>query len=133
MTLIPYKAETCRHLRSCESCTEGVNALNITCMWVSCSESENSSCVSTEEFMAESCLVFNTSSKCEDFLSPFIITPLSIPEVPPSNTLSPPVFHTGSFIGGGLLVIILQAIGYFVLKRLNGPERDYHTMEETAQ
>ncbi|XP_069828706.1 CD164 sialomucin-like 2 protein [Dendropsophus ebraccatus] len=54
-------------------------------------------------------------------------------DFPDSNTQSPPVFHTGSFIGGGVLVILLEAVGYIALKHLRGPERDYQTMEETPQ
>ncbi|XP_073420091.1 CD164 sialomucin-like 2 protein [Dendrobates tinctorius] len=58
---------------------------------------------------------------------------LSPEDSPESNAKSPPVFHTGSFIGGGVLVILLETVGYIVLKHLRGPDRDYQTMEETAQ
>ncbi|KAM8977421.1 LOW QUALITY PROTEIN: CD164 sialomucin-like 2 protein [Pelodytes ibericus] len=127
--LAPCKAEGCMHLRTCERCTEGVSTLNITCKWVTCEGSENSSCVTSGEETDEFCLVSNEISTCEGFL-PFLLhyTSLYIPDAPPTNTLSPPVFHTGSFIGGGLLVVLLQAIGYFVLKHLHGPEREYQTM-----
>ncbi|XP_075706682.1 CD164 sialomucin-like 2 protein isoform X5 [Rhinoderma darwinii] len=114
-----YGRERCSQLNSCGTCIEGEPSLNISCEWVTCGTSENSSCVSKKEYEHESCTVTNSSSMCTDS--------------PESKTESPPVFHTGSFIGGGILVILLQAVGYLVLKQLRGPERDYQTMEETPQ
>ncbi|XP_075706681.1 CD164 sialomucin-like 2 protein isoform X4 [Rhinoderma darwinii] len=130
-----YGRERCSQLNSCGTCIE-----------------ENSSCVSKKEYEHESCTVTNSSSMCtgkrpyggsgnggenrsasapENRSSePEEVSPEDSPE---SKTESPPVFHTGSFIGGGILVILLQAVGYLVLKQLRGPERDYQTMEETPQ
>ncbi|XP_075706679.1 CD164 sialomucin-like 2 protein isoform X2 [Rhinoderma darwinii] len=145
-------AERCSQLNSCGTCIEGEPSLNISCEWVTCGTSENSSCVSKKEYEHESCTVTNSSSMCtgkrpyggsgnggenrsasapENRSSePEEVSPEDSPE---SKTESPPVFHTGSFIGGGILVILLQAVGYLVLKQLRGPERDYQTMEETPQ
>ncbi|XP_075706680.1 CD164 sialomucin-like 2 protein isoform X3 [Rhinoderma darwinii] len=131
-----YGRERCSQLNSCGTCIEGEPSLNISCEWVTCGTSENSSCVSKKEYEHESCTVTNSSSMCtasapENRSSePEEVSPEDSPE---SKTESPPVFHTGSFIGGGILVILLQAVGYLVLKQLRGPERDYQTMEETPQ
>ncbi|XP_075054227.1 CD164 sialomucin-like 2 protein isoform X2 [Mixophyes fleayi] len=126
--------EGCRQLSSCVSCTEGEPSFNFSCKWVTCETSENSSCVTSKEQIHESCIVSKNSSMCA-VPENRSAEPVEMPseESPQSNTLSPPVFHAGSFIGGGVLVILLQTIGYFVLRHLQGPERDYQTMEETPQ
>ncbi|XP_063810773.1 CD164 sialomucin-like 2 protein [Pseudophryne corroboree] len=127
-------AEGCKQLSSCVSCIEDELSLNFSCKWVTCGASENSSCVTSEEQIHESCLASNRSSMCAGPENRSA-EPVELPsdDFPQSKTLSPPVFHVGSFIGGGVLVILLQTLGYFVLKQLRGPERDYQTMEETPQ
>ncbi|XP_073526718.1 CD164 sialomucin-like 2 protein [Phyllobates terribilis] len=113
---------------------------------------ENSSCVTKKEYLLESCTVSNMSRMCtskqldgagsNDEKNSSVSVPenrsaepeeLSPEGSPESNAKSPPVFHTGSFIGGGVLVILLETVGYVVLKHLRGPDRDYQTMEETPQ
>ncbi|XP_053310468.1 CD164 sialomucin-like 2 protein [Spea bombifrons] len=128
--LAECEEEGCEQLSSCESCTEGLSTPNISCEWVTCG-SENSSCVVRGEEISESCVATNTSGKCKVLDNSSAEPPHE--DGPSTRESSPPVFHTGSFIGGGLLVILMEAIGYFVLKRLHGPERDYQTMEEGTQ
>ncbi|XP_053563034.1 CD164 sialomucin-like 2 protein [Bombina bombina] len=125
------RAEACSHLGSCISCMEGEPALNISCKWITCGPSENSSCISHEKQPEELCRISNTSSMCT--VPEKISTEMSPEDGPEPPASSHPVFHTGSFIGGGLLVIILQVIGYFVLRSLRGTERDYQTMEDASQ
>ncbi|XP_071993126.1 CD164 sialomucin-like 2 protein isoform X2 [Engystomops pustulosus] len=140
-------AGSCSHLNSCLTCIEGGH--NISCEWVTCEASENSSCVAKREYSHESCKVSNNSSMCasnrpngegaDTWKNRSESAPennsaepdeVSSEDSPESNTQT--VFHTGSFIGGGILVILLEAIGYVVLKHLRGPG-DYQTMEETPQ
>ncbi|KAM5179867.1 CD164 sialomucin-like 2 protein [Mantella aurantiaca] len=127
-------AEKCKELNSCVSCIETEPNITISCMWITCGSLENNTCVSTEERIYESCIVTNSSSMCAVPESRSAEPEEILPEdFPKSNAASPPVFHTGSFIGGGVLVILLQTVGYFVLKRLRGPVGEYQTMEETPQ
>ncbi|KAM3935786.1 CD164 sialomucin-like 2 protein [Leptodactylus fuscus] len=143
----------CSHFNSCVPCVEGGPSLNISCEWVTCGASDNKSCVAKKEHEREFCTVANHSSMCaarekpeDEHGNDGENRSVSVPEnrsaetvevfpedSPESNTESPPVFHTGSFIGGGVLVILLEAVGYIALKHLRGPERDYQSMEETSQ
>ncbi|XP_056413373.1 CD164 sialomucin-like 2 protein [Hyla sarda] len=146
------EAGDCSQLKSCVTCIESEPSLNISCEWVTCGASENSSCVSKKEYTHEFCTVLNRSPMCagerpneergnalENRSTSFPENRLAEPEevspedFPDSATESPPVFHTGSFIGGGVLVILLEAVGYIALRYLRGPESGYQTMEETPQ
>ncbi|XP_040195602.1 CD164 sialomucin-like 2 protein [Rana temporaria] len=129
------EAERCKQLDSCVGCTESEPNMNTSsCAWITCGSSENSTCGSIKEEMYESCTVTNNSSMCAVPESRSAEPEEILPEdANKSNEVSPPVFHTGSFIGGGVLVILLQTVGYFVLKHLRGPEGEYQTMEETPQ
>ncbi|XP_077155700.1 CD164 sialomucin-like 2 protein [Ranitomeya variabilis] len=134
-TLSLCDAGGCSRLNSCETCIEGYPSLNISCEWETCGASENSSCINKKEYLHESCTVSNISSMCtsKQHDGEGSNDGKNSSDSPESNAKSPPVFHTGSFIGGGVLVILLETVGYVVLKHLRGPDRDYQTMEEAPQ
>ncbi|KAE8623929.1 hypothetical protein XENTR_v10005781 [Xenopus tropicalis] len=151
-------AGSCRQLETCVHCT--TSTLNTSCEWITCRNSANSSCVHHGTELGESCFATNTSSMCagetlhtkhvehtetedtaqneEDSAQPEQhsehnrLTQEQSDDAPSADS-SHTVFHVGSFIGGGVLVIILQAIGFIVVKRLRGTQSDYQAMEETPQ
>ncbi|OCT92021.1 hypothetical protein XELAEV_18015078mg [Xenopus laevis] len=146
-------AGRCRQLETCMSCT--TSTLNTSCEWITCHKPGNSSCVHHGSELGESCFAINTSSKCAGGTSHTErVEPTETEDIvqheedqaqpqqhsehnrltqepsddAPSASSSHTVFHVGSFIGGGVLVIIIQAIGFVVVKRLQGTQSDYQAM-----
>ncbi|XP_029427267.1 CD164 sialomucin-like 2 protein isoform X2 [Rhinatrema bivittatum] len=126
-------AVECKHLDSCEKCTEGGAEQNITsCEWMQC-EAGNSSCIVRGEAVRESCMTYNATAMCEatktttkepeNLTSEVTPSPLTAsPEVHPSG------FDVSSFIGGMVLVLSAQAIFFFIIKFIKSKDSSYQTL-----
>uniref|UniRef100_A0AAY4BVS5 CD164 sialomucin-like 2 protein n=1 Tax=Denticeps clupeoides TaxID=299321 RepID=A0AAY4BVS5_9TELE len=104
-------------LVSCDSCVSGDPAFNLTsCVWRSCEN--DTACVSAADD-AQDCSIFNDTAMC--------------PGVCGSPLLRPPQFSQASFdlssfIGGIILVLVLQAGGFFAMRFLKTKDSTYETM-----
>ncbi|KAF4073958.1 hypothetical protein AMELA_G00249170 [Ameiurus melas] len=107
----------CSQLDSCDRCTSGDPALNLTrCIWRSCDNDNNTRCISDTEDSGD-CAVYNDTNSC-----PYDSSSGSAPE------LSQASFDLSSFIGGIILVLSLQAGAFFALRFLKTKDSTYETM-----
>ncbi|KAF5908647.1 sialomucin-like 2 protein [Clarias magur] len=115
----------CSQLDSCDRCTGGDPALNLTnCIWRSCDNDNNTRCIPDTEDSGE-CTVFNETNSCpiserfEDSGSD---------DSSKGSEFSQASFDLSSFIGGIILVLSLQAGAFFALRFLKTKDSSYETI-----
>ncbi|XP_031442411.1 CD164 sialomucin-like 2 protein isoform X2 [Clupea harengus] len=108
--------EDCSKMDSCDQCVS--LSRNLTpCVWRICDNDNNTGCVSdTEDF--QDCNRLNETDMCAD------AKPAPAPE------LSQASFDLSSFIGGIILVLVLQAGGFFAMRFLKTKDGTYETIEQ---
>ncbi|XP_032969213.1 CD164 sialomucin-like 2 protein isoform X2 [Rhinolophus ferrumequinum] len=131
MNIWPAVQGACKQLKLCEHCVEGDRAHNLSgCVWEQCRPEEPGHCVAQAEVVKEGCSVYNNSESCpahhHPTYEPKTIT-TGIPSVPEAHN---PGFDGASFIGGIVLVLSLQAVGFFILRFLKAKDSTYQTLEE---
>ncbi|XP_053469386.1 CD164 sialomucin-like 2 protein isoform X2 [Ictalurus furcatus] len=109
----------CSQLDSCDRCTSGDPALNLTrCIWRSCDNDNNTRCISDTEDSGD-CAVYNDTNSC-----PYDSSSGSAPELTQAS------FDLSSFIGGIILVLSLQAGAFFALRFLKAKDSTYETIDQ---
>ncbi|KAB5530933.1 hypothetical protein PHYPO_G00135030 [Pangasianodon hypophthalmus] len=117
----------CSQLDSCDQCTSGDPALNLTrCIWRSCDKDNNTRCISDTEDPGE-CAVYNDTSSCPVSAS-FDDSGSDDSSSDSPQELSQASFDLSSFIGGIILVLSLQAGAFFALRFLKTKDSSYETM-----
>ncbi|KAA0710351.1 CD164 sialomucin-like 2 protein [Triplophysa tibetana] len=117
----------CSQFDSCDSCISGDPSLNLTrCVWQSCNNGNDTRCMSdTGNF--EDCSVFNETGMCQSEQNnvkniTYNTTAGSTPEFSQAS------FDLSSFIGGIILVLVLQAGAFFAMRFLKTKDSTYETM-----
>ncbi|XP_053469385.1 CD164 sialomucin-like 2 protein isoform X1 [Ictalurus furcatus] len=119
----------CSQLDSCDRCTSGDPALNLTrCIWRSCDNDNNTRCISDTEDSGD-CAVYNDTNSCPfresfDDGGPDDSSSGSAPELTQAS------FDLSSFIGGIILVLSLQAGAFFALRFLKAKDSTYETIDQ---
>ncbi|XP_069081147.1 CD164 sialomucin-like 2 protein isoform X2 [Pleurodeles waltl] len=133
--------EECKRFESCERCLVGEPERNITgCRWLHC-EQENSTCVPSRETetVKEGCFVDSDTEMCKDSHTHSEDSETLNKEPTPALPLTgnpenpPPVFSVTSFMGGIILVLIVQAILFFTLRFIKAKDSTYQTLEDQPQ
>ncbi|XP_057211353.1 CD164 sialomucin-like 2 protein isoform X3 [Triplophysa rosa] len=118
----------CSQFDSCDSCISGDPALNLTrCVWQSCNNGNDTRCMSDTGYFGD-CAVFNETGMCQtdsDDGSKNNTTAGSTPEFSQAS------FDLSSFIGGIILVLVLQAGAFFAMRFLKTKDSTYETIDQT--
>ncbi|XP_037391452.1 CD164 sialomucin-like 2 protein isoform X2 [Pygocentrus nattereri] len=110
----------CSQLSSCDRCTSGDPTLNMTrCIWRSCDNDNNTRCISAMDDSGD-CAVYNDTSSC-----PIIGGPDDS-----GSEFSQASFDLSSFIGGIILVLVLQAGAFFAMRFLKTKDSTYETIDQ---
>ncbi|XP_061112412.1 CD164 sialomucin-like 2 protein isoform X2 [Conger conger] len=110
----------CSLADSCDGCIMGDLSINLTgCVWRQCDNDNYTGCVSDSEDTLD-CSVFNDTSIC----SANDVTPEPTPVYSQAN------FNLSSFIGGVILVLVLQAGAFFAMKFVKSKDSTYETIEQ---
>ncbi|XP_028847133.1 CD164 sialomucin-like 2 protein [Denticeps clupeoides] len=119
-------ASDCSQLQSCDSCVSGDPAFNLTsCVWRSCEN--DTACVSAADD-AQDCSIFNDTAMCPGYLRMMMLLQGSPLLRPPQ--FSQASFDLSSFIGGIILVLVLQAGGFFAMRFLKTKDSTYETIDQ---
>ncbi|XP_031442412.1 CD164 sialomucin-like 2 protein isoform X3 [Clupea harengus] len=113
---------------SCDQCVS--LSRNLTpCVWRICDNDNNTGCVSdTEDF--QDCNRLNETDMCAGTDIDIDID-IDIDAKPaPAPELSQASFDLSSFIGGIILVLVLQAGGFFAMRFLKTKDGTYETIEQ---
>ncbi|XP_026883280.1 CD164 sialomucin-like 2 protein [Electrophorus electricus] len=114
--------EDCSDLDSCDRCTSGDPELNLTrCVWRNCDNDNNTGCISDMD-EAGGCVVFNEKDSCP-VIQAEDDTPKDEDDTPKAGG-----FSMASFIGGIILVLVLQAGAFFAMRFLKTKDSSYETM-----
>ncbi|XP_041932844.1 CD164 sialomucin-like 2 protein isoform X3 [Alosa alosa] len=106
----------CKRMDSCDQCVS-LSLNNTGCVWRICDNENNTGCVSdTEDF--QGCNRLNETDMCAD------TKPAPAPEFSQAS------FDLSSFIGGIILVLVLQAGGFFAMRFLKTKDSTYETIEQ---
>ncbi|XP_051948940.1 CD164 sialomucin-like 2 protein isoform X2 [Xyrauchen texanus] len=115
----------CSQFASCDSCISGDPTLNLTrCVWLSCNDGNDTRCMSDTEDFGD-CSVFNKTGMCQ-------IDSSTSDDGGKDNTtpeFSQASFDLSSFIGGIILVLVLQGGGFFVMRFLKTKDSSYETID----
>ncbi|XP_051992620.1 CD164 sialomucin-like 2 protein [Xyrauchen texanus] len=113
----------CSQFASCDSCISGDPNLNLTrCVWQSCNNGNDTGCMSDTEDFGD-CSAFNETGMCQsEQNTDKNITDNTTPEFSQAS------FDLSSFIGGIILVLVLQAGGFFAMRFLKTKDSSYETM-----
>uniref|UniRef100_A0A8C1ULP5 CD164 sialomucin-like 2 n=1 Tax=Cyprinus carpio TaxID=7962 RepID=A0A8C1ULP5_CYPCA len=104
----------CSQFDSCNGCINGDSALNLTrCVWQSCNDGKRTH-VAYEFKYSGGCSVYNETG--------MYTTPGSGPDFSQAS------FDLSSFIGGIILVLVLQAGAFFAMRFLKTKDSSYETM-----
>ncbi|KAL7830465.1 hypothetical protein SRHO_G00315920 [Serrasalmus rhombeus] len=119
----------CSQLSSCDRCTSGDPTLNMTrCIWRSCDNDNNTRCISAMDDSGD-CAVYNDTSSC-----PIIGGPDDSGSDNSSSGSAPEFsqasFDLSSFIGGIILVLVLQAGAFFAMRFLKTKDSTYETIDQ---
>ncbi|XP_042633006.1 CD164 sialomucin-like 2 protein isoform X2 [Cyprinus carpio] len=108
----------CSQFDSCNGCINGDSALNLTrCVWQSCNDGNDTRCMSDTEDSG-GCSVYNETGMCQN------TTPGSGPDFSQAS------FDLSSFIGGIILVLVLQAGAFFAMRFLKTKDSSYETIDQ---
>ncbi|XP_072561584.1 CD164 sialomucin-like 2 protein [Paramormyrops kingsleyae] len=122
-------ADDCGRLDGCGDCISG-DSLNLTgCVWRQCDDDTISGCVTSGDTI-DGCSMFNDTTMCP---APATSTPsnsVSDTTVQPTVVYSQARFNLSSFIGGIILVLCLQAGGFFAMKFMKAKDSSYETIEQ---
>uniref|UniRef100_A0A671LF07 CD164 molecule, sialomucin n=1 Tax=Sinocyclocheilus anshuiensis TaxID=1608454 RepID=A0A671LF07_9TELE len=106
----------CSQFDSCNGCISGDSALNLTrCVW----QRNDTRCMSDTEDSG-GCSVYNETGMCQSEQK--YTTPGSGPDFSQAS------FDLSSFIGGIILVLVLQAGAFFAMRFLKTKDSSYETM-----
>ncbi|XP_062846651.1 CD164 sialomucin-like 2 protein [Trichomycterus rosablanca] len=120
----------CSQLDSCERCTSGDPALNLTrCIWRNCDNDNNTRCISDTDDFGD-CAIYNDTSSCpstgsSDDSDSGDSSSKSTPEFSQAS------FNFSSFIGGIILVLAVQAGAFFAMRFLKTKDSSYETIDQT--
>ncbi|XP_051520430.1 CD164 sialomucin-like 2 protein isoform X2 [Myxocyprinus asiaticus] len=116
----------CSQFASCDSCISGDPTLNLTrCVWQSCNNGNDTGCMSDTGDFGD-CSVFNETGMCQTDSG-------SSDDGGKDNTtpeFSQASFDLSSFIGGIILVLVLQAGGFFAMRFLKTKDSSYETIDQ---
>ncbi|XP_066531947.1 CD164 sialomucin-like 2 protein [Hoplias malabaricus] len=119
----------CSQFSSCGSCTSGDPTLNLTrCIWRSCDNDNDTRCISDTEDSGD-CAVYNDTSSCPinggpDDSGSDDSSSGSVPQFSQAS------FDMASFIGGIILVLVLQAGAFFAMRFLKTKDSTYETIDQ---
>ncbi|TRY83246.1 hypothetical protein DNTS_032512, partial [Danionella cerebrum] len=122
----------CSLFNTCDGCITGDPALNLTrCVWQSCNDGNDTRCMSDTEDSG-GCSVYNETGMCQtDAGSGDGDTGGKDDTGPDSNPqFSQASFDLSSFIGGIILVLVLQAGGFFAMRFLKTKDSSYETIDQ---
>uniref|UniRef100_A0AAR2IYH9 CD164 sialomucin-like 2 protein n=1 Tax=Pygocentrus nattereri TaxID=42514 RepID=A0AAR2IYH9_PYGNA len=120
----------CSQLSSCDRCTSGDPTLNMTrCIWRSCDNGERAHV--EKEYYSSSIILdisfshslYNDTSSCPSEDPKHTHTHISH-----TSYFSQASFDLSSFIGGIILVLVLQAGAFFAMRFLKTKDSTYETM-----
>ncbi|XP_005159829.1 CD164 sialomucin-like 2 protein isoform X1 [Danio rerio] len=117
----------CSQFNSCDSCISGDPALNLTrCVWQSCNDGNDTRCMSdTDDYGG--CSVYNETGMCQNGGS---ADSGGTDNTTPGPQFSQASFDLSSFIGGIILVLVLQAGGFFAMRFLKTKDSTYETIDQ---
>ncbi|XP_059366241.1 CD164 sialomucin-like 2 protein [Carassius carassius] len=119
----------CSQFNSCNGCINGDSALNLTrCVWQSCNDGNDTICMyDTED--SGGCSVYNETGMCQ--------TDGGSADGGSKDTtsgsgpdFSQASFDLSSFIGGIILVLVLQAGAFFAIRFLKTKDSSYETIDQ---
>ncbi|XP_016411430.1 CD164 sialomucin-like 2 protein [Sinocyclocheilus rhinocerous] len=119
----------CSQFDSCNGCISGDSALNLTrCVWQSCNDGNDTRCMSDTEDSG-GCSVYNETGMCQTDGGSADgggkdTTPGSGPGFSQAS------FDLSSFIGGIILVLVLQAGAFFAMRFLKTKDSSYETIDQ---
>ncbi|KAG5265154.1 hypothetical protein AALO_G00261990 [Alosa alosa] len=118
----------CKRMDSCDQCVS-LSLNNTGCVWRICDNENNTGCVSdTEDF--QGCNRLNETDMCAGTDIDIDID-IDIDTKPaPAPEFSQASFDLSSFIGGIILVLVLQAGGFFAMRFLKTKDSTYETIEQ---
>ncbi|XP_077051896.1 CD164 sialomucin-like 2 protein isoform X1 [Siphateles boraxobius] len=116
----------CSQLDSCDGCISRDPALNLTrCVWQSCNDGNDTRCISDTEDSG-GCSVYNETGMCQ--------TDGGSADGGGKDSTSPEFsqasFDLSSFIGGIILVLVLQAGAFFAMRFLKTKDSTYETIDQ---
>ncbi|XP_048057702.1 CD164 sialomucin-like 2 protein isoform X4 [Megalobrama amblycephala] len=115
----------CSQFDSCDGCISGDPALNLTrCVWQSCNDGNDTRCMSDIEDSG-GCSVYNVTGMCQNGGSAD-----GGGKDNTSPEFSQASFDLSSFIGGIILVLVLQAGAFFAMRFLKTKDSTYETIDQ---
>ncbi|XP_051729727.1 CD164 sialomucin-like 2 protein [Ctenopharyngodon idella] len=115
----------CSQFDSCDGCISGDPALNLTrCVWQSCNDGNDTRCMSDIEDSG-GCSVYNVTGMCQNGGSAD-----GGGKDNTSSEFSQASFDLSSFIGGIILVLVLQAGAFFAMRFLKTKDSTYETIDQ---
>ncbi|XP_073677377.1 CD164 sialomucin-like 2 protein [Garra rufa] len=117
----------CSQFDSCNGCISGDPALNLTrCVWQSCNDGNDTRCMSdTEDYGG--CSVYNETGMCQTDGGS---TDGGGKDSGSGPNFSQASFDLSSFIGGIILVLVLQAGAFFAMRFLKTKDSTYETIDQ---
>ncbi|XP_076865078.1 CD164 sialomucin-like 2 protein [Brachyhypopomus gauderio] len=134
----------CSELQTCDRCTSGDPQLNLTrCVWTICENNNNTRCIADTDDSG-GCDVYNEKDSCQgntdseesdtdDTSRTDDDSPRTEDDSPRTGDDSPNTggFSMSSFIGGIILVLVVQAGAFFAMRFLKTKDSSYETIEQT--
>ncbi|XP_055075565.2 CD164 sialomucin-like 2 protein isoform X1 [Misgurnus anguillicaudatus] len=118
----------CFQFDSCDSCISGDPALNLTrCVWQSCNNGNDTKCMADTEDVGD-CSVFNETGMCQTDSDDGTKDNTAAGSTPEFSQAS---FDLSSFIGGIILVLVVQSGAYFAMRFLKTKDSTYETIDQT--
>ncbi|KAL2080417.1 hypothetical protein ACEWY4_024210 [Coilia grayii] len=125
----------CAPMDSCDQCV-GFSLNSTRCVWRICDNENLTGCVTDNADFSE-CSRLNDTAMCSVYTSGLTCTTFNLCNIYlwPTDTKQAPApefsqasFDLSSFIGGIILVLVLQAGGFFAMRFLKTKDSTYETM-----